>query len=154
LVDDAPAGSGYIVGPPFAWVWDTSQVADGTHTVTARFIDTTGKIPAYQLVGIPMMAIVQNHGAINGPQRVPLTTFGGNRADSPMPDWVMYPGMPQHNTVRPYPVQIISPSSDPSLRNIRKWYTEATTEPRYFEYEQSPQFYTTTRGGVFVEGYN
>src|SRR5437870_2844318 len=36
LLDGAPAGSGYILGPPFTWGWDTTEVADGTHVVAAR----------------------------------------------------------------------------------------------------------------------
>jgi hypothetical protein len=154
LIDGASLGSGYLTGPPFTWTWDTTQVADGTHAIGARWIDSTGPLDAYHLQTRPAIVIVNNMAVNNGEQRVPVTGLGYNvRIDPQMPDFVNYPGAPQSNIVRPYPTQFIPPSKSPALRDASQWYREATTGGRYWEYMSAPQFQATLLGGVFVQGY-
>jgi hypothetical protein len=155
LVDGVSAGSGYLTGPPFTWTWDTTRVADGTHAIAARWIDSTGPLDAYHLKTRPAIVIVNNVAINNGAQRVPVTGLGYNfRIDPQTPDFVNYPGSPIANAVHAYPTQIIAPSNSAALRDDAQWYREATTGGRYWEYMSAPQFQTTLQGGVFVQGYN
>jgi len=157
LVDNEPVGN-YMIGPPFNWTWDSTTVTDGTHYISLRFIDSTGSwntgTLAYCLRAVGTNVIVQNRGAKGGMQVVPSGDRAYNgRMWSSMCDFVTYPGTPPHNTVTPWPGGSIAPSSDPALRNPAMWFRESLTEPRFAEYESSPQFYTTQKGGVFATGY-
>jgi hypothetical protein len=153
-IDGQPV-SNFVTGPPFAWQWDTTSVADGTHAITVRMVDGSGvTYPIDQLRSTPQTIVVQNRGPVNGAQKVPVPGFYFKAYhEPPVLDWVTYPGTPQWNTVHPYPYKFIAPSNNVALRNPYLWFVEGLTENPHHLYTASPQFYTTQKGGVIVQGY-
>jgi hypothetical protein len=153
-IDGQPV-SNFVTGPPFAWQWNTTSIADGTHVITLRVVDGTGvTYPIDQLRSTPQTVVVQNRGPVNGAQKVPVPGFYFKAYhEPPVLDWVTYPGTPQWNTVHPYPYKFVPPSNNVALRNPYAWFVEGLTENPHHLYTASPQFYTTQKGGVIVQGY-
>ena len=152
---DGQVSSNLVTGPPFTWQWNSATIADGTHVITVRVVDSNGiTYPADQLRSTPQTIVVQNGGPVNGTQRVPVPGFYFKAYhEPPALDWVTYPGTPQWNTVHPYPYQFVPPSNSVALRDPFAWYVEGLTENPHHLYTASPQFYTTQKGGVIVQGY-
>ena len=153
-IDGQPV-SNFVTGPPFAWQWNTTSIADGTHVITVLMVDGSGvTYPIDQLRSTPQTIVVQNRGPVNGAQKVPVPGFYFKAYhEPPVLDWVTYPGTPQWNTVHPYPYKFIAPSNNAALRNPYSWFVEGLTENPHHLYTASPQFYTTQKGGVIVQGY-
>jgi len=151
--------------------FDTTTVPDGTHFLSFRVIDCSDATwRAYPLVSIGSYIIVQNHGAVNGAQLVPVASAGINfrswilqGAPAVTCDFLNYPGTPPLGTPRPYPAPVVPPAFSPSspyhsnpaaLRMIGNWFTESSiTEPVIGEYNDVQHLCTTKTGGVAAFGF-
>lgn len=163
-------------GPPcFPWTFDTlsftdyagasHSLSDGTHSVGMHCVDSTSGLPvsdAYRLRCVPCSLVVQNSGANNGAQLIPVqSTFGNAGRPYPgSPDWIQYDGNTRRtNNAYPYPTVSATPVYDPSSpfhsspRSVT-WYQMHLMGMRYIEYETDPELATTLSGGVFCSQFH
>ena len=170
LVDGVPTGN-YFTAPPFSYTWDTTTVTDGTHVVSARIVDSNNPgLPAYNVKYSQLIVLVQNHGALNGAQTVPMTGWTANNPlssvprithpYSPIPDRIQFPGpgsLPLHNATHAYPARVITGSNSSTLRNpdtSTLWYVEGVSRPLRNQYQGELIFQTTRQGGIFAQLFN
>ena len=138
-----------------SFAWNTTNVADGTHALTARVVSGTGT--TYSPDSIKSMVqpvIVRNSGAINGQQSFYV---GGlsyqSRHDSSAVEQISFSGSVPQNTPHPLNHTFVPPSSAVALRDVNNWMVESLTEARHDLYTGEPHFYTTQSGGVFAQSY-
>jgi hypothetical protein len=162
--------SPYITGPidstntnNFPWQFDTTQLADGTHSFYVRFVDSTSGITngnPYQFASNSGVLIVQNHGQTNGVQPIPLTQAGQQPARllSPSSDWIHYPGSWQAQTPVPYPTVFVPPCTsnqslyfkNPAQMRGAQWI-DNLTGMHFHEYDTLTYLSTTpNNGGVLI----
>jgi hypothetical protein len=145
-----------ITGPPFVTSFDTTQLSDGTHAISAKVLfSSSTSTPAQLFYTQSRPFIVQNLGPLNGAQRIPVTgTYFYGDHMPPAIDWINYSGTPFHNTARPYPHKVVPPSNSATLRNPRSWFVEPIDHAKNTLYKTAPELFTTKKGGVFVGQYN
>jgi hypothetical protein len=182
-VDGAPA-SPYITGPQnqaggvyFPWTFDTHSLSDGTHGVFLQVVDSgtsMGPGAFYHSGGANL--IVQNSGAMNGAQLIPILSKTQFEMIMPsMPDFVQYNGDPTRtvnffdypmpncppvnvggvlNTANPYYTQLSS--NNLFLQsNFIYWYSAQLLFLKFHEYEADRAVCTTyPSGGVCTSIFN
>lgn len=181
MIDNQPVGP-YLLGPAnpsngslsqFPLTLDTTTLADGTHSVWLRVIDTRSpgtdtNFGAYISKSTAGSLIVQNTGPKNGAQTVPIHSSypaNTNRLLRPPSDFVSYPGdttrsvnvfaypapfaPPAYSTASPFNPGYSGTVLDPRVRD--NYYVEDTTKLRCLEYEGDTNFEgLPATGGVFA----
>jgi hypothetical protein len=174
FIDGVPLGSPVFVasGGAASVRFDTTTKANGTYMVDAKCLDSADPTwPAYTLWSWPCSMVICNGGSNTSAQLVPTTALG-SRFYSSGTDYVNYLGLPEPSASYPYPGPGHTPinvppvwsgmltdppwSANPALARVATggvYWWENINQLELYEYQHSPQFSTTSAGGVIVTGW-
>jgi hypothetical protein len=148
-VDNQPAGP--VLTDNFASILDTTQIPDGTHSLSVLYINEPATLwPCYTFLGRQYSFVVSNSGrAITGPQLLPVVApLAGYGPVLPQyADSIAFPGSQSHPISHPFPAQIIAPAGGVTPSDL--W-----SEPLLFSTSntgESIPSYWQLRNGSIVE---
>jgi hypothetical protein len=151
--------------------FDTTTQPNGTYMVDAKCLDSADPSwPAYVCWSLPCSMVICNGGSNTSPQVIPVSATG-SRFYSSGTDYVDYVGLPQPSASYPYPGIGYTPvdvppvwsgtltdppwSANPELARDTTgvYWFENVNQLELLEYQDTPQFSTTSQGGVIVTGW-
>lgn len=147
-IDNQPVGP--VLTDNFSWSLDTSNIPDGTHSLSVLYVNepASGNSP---FLGRQYSFVVANSGrAITGPQRVPLTLppVGYGPLAPQYADFITYPGYHPHPVSHPFPYQFIAPAGGTKTSSL---WGEPLLHPTSNTGETHPAYWQLQNGSIVAD---
>lgn len=145
-IDNQPVGP--VLTDNFAWSFDTSTIADGTHSLSVLYINEPASTPCNVFIGRQYTFVVSNSGrAISGAQTVPVVAppseFGPLVPQ--YADFIAYAGGASHSASHPYSYHSIPPAGGLTPTDL---WSEPLLGPVSNVGEALPSFWKLGNGSV------
>lgn len=147
-IDNQPVGP--VLANNFAWLFDTSTIADGAHTLSVLYVNEPAPgTSCYTLLGRQYVFVVSNSGqAITGSQVVPAVAppLGNGLILPQYADFVTYPGSRTHSAPHPFGYSFIAPAN--SGANPADLWAEPLLSPSSITGEPLPAYWQLKNGSI------